>query len=77
MLASTADCSNGYKDALVRANQELQAATLRWPNLVLADYPALLAVHPEYLPHLVPPGYGAAAAWLAGEVRRLLELRTP
>ena len=81
MLASTADCSNGYKDALVRANQELQAATLRWPNLVLADYPAFLAGHPEYsenrCPHLVPPGYGAAAAWLAGEVRRLLELRTP
>jgi len=81
MLASTADCSNGYKDALVRANQELQAATLRWPNLVLADYPAFLAGHPEFsenrCPHLVPPGYGAAAAWPAGEVRRLLELRTP
>ena len=81
MLASTADCSNGYKQALVRANEELQAATLRWPNLVLVDYPAFLAVHPEYsenrCPHLVPPGYGAAAAWLAGEVRRLLEVRTP
>jgi hypothetical protein len=78
MLASTADCSAGYKQALVRANEELQAATGRWPNLALVDYPTFLAGHPEYsenrCPHLLPPGYSAAAAWLAGEVRRLVEL---
>ena len=79
LLASTSDCSAGYKAALVRADDELRAATLRWPNLELVDYPAFLAPHPEYsehrCPHLLPPGYGAAAAWLAGEVRQVVERR--
>ena len=79
MLASTSDCSTGYKQALVRANQELLEATLRWPNLELVDYPTFLAGHPEYsehrCPHLLPPGYGAAASWLAFEVRDILERR--
>jgi hypothetical protein len=79
LLASTSDCSAGYKAALVRANDELRAATLRWPNLELVDYPAFLAPHPEYsehrCPHLLPPGYGAAAAWLAGEVRQVVQRR--
>lgn len=79
LLGSTSDCSAGYKVALVRANKELQEATARWPNLVLADYPSFTAPHPEYsenrCPHLLPPGYRAAASWLAGEVRRLVDAR--
>jgi hypothetical protein len=77
MLASTNDCSTGYKQALVRADAELVEAQQRWPNLVLADYPSFLAAHPDYAvgdcPHLTAPGYRAVAAWLAGEVRRLVE----
>lgn len=79
LLGSTSDCSAGYKVALVRANKELQEATARWPNLLLADYPSFTAPHPEYsenrCPHLLPPGYRAAGLWLAGEVRRLVDAR--
>jgi hypothetical protein len=81
MLASTNDCSTVYKQALLQANAELLEAQQRWPNLVLADYPSFLAGHPEYAigdcPHLNAPGYRAVAAWLAGEVRRLVEQRAP
>ena len=59
------------------ANGLLQQAQARWPNLVLADFAALLAAHPEYseqrCPHLLPAGYHARAVWLAGEVRRLVD----
>ena len=79
LLWYTSDCSAGYKQALVRANQELHAAQARWPNLLLADYPTFVVPHPEYsehrCPHLLPPGYRATAAWLAGEVRRLVDQR--
>jgi hypothetical protein len=81
MPASTDDCSAGYQRALARADDELRAATLRWPNLLLVDYPAFLAPHPEYsehrCPHLLPFGYAAVNGWLAGEVRRLVDLRGP
>jgi hypothetical protein len=77
MLASTAICSTGYKQALVQANQQLQDAQARWPNLELVDYPAFLAGHPEYAngscPHLQPAGYNATAMWLGGEVRRIVQ----
>ena len=74
MLAPTNECSSGYKQALQEADAQLQAAQQRWPNLVLIDYPTFLAAHPEYsnhdCPHLLPAGYEATAAWLAGEVRQ-------
>jgi hypothetical protein len=72
--APTNECSSGYKQALQEADAQLQAAQQRWPNLVLIDYPTFLAAHPEYsnhdCPHLLPAGYEATAAWLAGEVRQ-------
>ena len=77
LLWYTSDCSAGYKQAVVRANQELHAAQARWPNLLLADYPTFVIPHPEYsehrCPHLLPPGYHATATWLASEVRRLID----
>jgi hypothetical protein len=80
LLASTSDCSAGYQRALLRANDELRAATRHWPNLALVDYPAFLAPHPEYsehrCPHLLPAGYAATAAWLAGQVRRVVDERS-
>src|SRR5436305_167576 len=72
LLAATSDCSAGYQRALLGANDELRAATRRWTNLALLDYPAFLAPHPEYsehrCPHLLPAGYAATATWLASEV---------
>ena len=74
LLAPTNECSSGYKQALQEADAQLQAAQQRWTNLVLIDYPTFLAAHPEYsnhdCPHLLPAGYEATAAWLAGEVRQ-------
>jgi hypothetical protein len=79
LLGRTPDCSAAYSDAVARADEQLQAATARWPNLVVADYPAFIAAHPEFAvkdcPHLLPKGYAAAGAWLAGEVRRVLDAR--
>jgi peptidoglycan/LPS O-acetylase OafA/YrhL len=79
LLASTSDCSTGYKAALVRANEELHRATARWPNLLLVDYARFLGAHPEYsenrCPHLLSSGYRATAEWLAGEVRRAITAR--
>jgi peptidoglycan/LPS O-acetylase OafA/YrhL len=79
LLGSTSDCSDGYKAALVRANEELRRATARWPNLLLVDYAGFLAAHPEYsenrCPHLLPSGYRATADWLAAQVRRAITAR--
>jgi hypothetical protein len=79
MYGPTIGCSAAYTETLGEANRLLQEATRRWPNLRLADYPALLAAHPEFsvhdCPHLRPSGSAAVATWLAGEVRRLVELR--
>ncbi len=78
MYGPTIGCSAAYTETLAEANRLLQEATRRWPNLRLADYPALLAAHPEFsvhdCPHLRPSGSAAVATWLAGEVRRLVEL---
>jgi hypothetical protein len=79
MLAYTNGCSAGYKQALTQADAELVEAQQRWPNLVLIDYPTLLAAHPEFdigdCPHLTVAGYRAVGEWLASEVRRLVEAR--
>jgi hypothetical protein len=79
MLGSTPECSASYKRAVVRANEELQAALQRWSNLALVDYPTFLAGHDEYAvndcPHLRAAGYRATATWLAGEVRGVVEHR--
>ena len=78
MYGPTIGCSFAYTETLAEANRLLQEATRRWPNLRLADYPALLAAHPEFsvhdCPHLRDSGSAAVATWLAGEVRRLVEL---
>ncbi len=73
MLAATDDCSDSYKTAAGVASANLRDAMARWPNLVVVDYPSVLAAHPEYseqrCPHLLADGSKAVAAWLAGEVR--------
>jgi hypothetical protein len=79
LLASTPECSAGYKQALATANDELRAAQQRWPNLELVDYPSFLGGHPEFsahdCPHLTAAGYHAVADWLAGELRRVVDAR--
>ena len=78
MLGRTPECSAGYSQAIIVANKQLKAATERYPNLVLADYTTFITSHPEYTqhrcPHLSDPGYHQRALWLAGEVRRLVDL---
>ena len=73
MYGATADCSANYKSGIVIANQALQDATTRWPNLRLVDYTSELAAHPEYsqqrCPHLLASGSKAVAGWLAGQIR--------
>jgi hypothetical protein len=80
-LGRTADCSATYVQALAQANQQLEAAKARWPKLVLIDYPSLIDAHPEYsqhrCPHLVSAGYEARSAWLASEVRRIVDSQAP
>jgi hypothetical protein len=79
MLAPPNDCSSAYKAATVKMNADLQAATGRWANLALADYPTFLAAHPDYTenrcPHLIGAGYTAVGEWLADQVRLALEAR--
>ena len=79
MLAYTNGCSAGYKAALTQADADLAQAQAHWPNLVLVDYPTFLATHPEFdlhdCPHLTAAGYRAVGAWLAGEVRRIVQER--
>lgn len=78
MYGATDDCSANYKEGIRMANQSLQDATARWPNLRLVDYPSLLAAHPEYsqerCPHLLASGSSEVAGWLAGQVREAVNL---
>ena len=78
LLGRTPECSAGYSQAIIVANKQLRAATERYPNLVLADYTTFITSHPEYTqhrcPHLTDAGYHQRAVWLAGEVRRLVDL---
>lgn len=73
MYGAPDDCSANYKAGIGMANQSLQDATARWPNLRLVDYPSLLAAHPEYsqkrCPHLLASGSKEVAGWLAGQIR--------
>lgn len=75
MLGATDDCSANYKIAVGVANQSLQDATARWPNLTPVDYTAVLAAYPEYsqqrCPHLLASGSREVAGWLAGQVREV------
>ena len=78
LLGRTPECSAGYSQAIIVANKQLRAARDRHPNLVLADYSTFITEHPEYTqhrcPHLTDAGYHQRAVWLAGEVRRLVDL---
>jgi len=73
MYGATDDCSANYKSGIAVANQSLQDATARWPNLRPVDYTSLLAAHPEYsqqrCPHLLANGSKEVAGWLAGQIR--------
>jgi hypothetical protein len=73
MYGATDDCSKNYKSGIAMANQSLQDATARWPNLRLVDYPSHLAAHPEFsqnrCPHLLANGSKEVAGWLAGQIR--------
>ena len=75
--ARTADCGPSFTNAMAVEGQLVREAMGRWPNLVPVDYPAVLAAHPEYsqnrCPHLVDSGSRAIGAWLAGEVRRIVD----
>lgn len=77
MLGRTPDCSPWYSGAVVTADQALHAATGRWPNLALLDYPSVIGAHPEYgqdrCPHLTSAGYRAVALWLARQVRSTVD----
>lgn len=77
LLGATLDCTDSYKTATGVANDNLRDATTRWPNLVLVDYTAELAAHPEYseqrCPHLLPEGSRAVSTWLAGQVRAAVD----
>jgi len=76
MYGATDDCSANYKSGIVVANQSLQDATGRWPDLRLVDYTSLLAAHPEYsqkrCPHLLASGSKEVAGWLAGQLREVI-----
>ncbi len=73
MYGATDDCSANYKSGIGIANQSLQDAQTRWPNLLLVDYTSVIAAHPEYsqqrCPHLLASGSKAVAGWLAGALR--------
>jgi len=76
-LGRTSDCTASYVQAIGQANSLLQAAKAKAPNLVLIDYPTFIDAHPEYsqhrCPHLTSAGYQARSAWLASEVRRVVD----
>lgn len=73
MYGATDDCSANYKEGIRMANQSLQDAIVRWPNLRLVDYTSLLAANPQWsqerCPHLLASGAREVAGWLAGQVR--------
>jgi len=73
----TPDCGINFSNAVVREAQYVYEAMGRWPNLVPVDYPSVIDAHPEYsqnrCPHLLNWGSRAVGAWLAGEVRRVVD----
>jgi hypothetical protein len=73
----TPDCGPSFSNAVIRESELVHEAMGRWPNLVPVDYPAVIDAHPEYsqnrCPHLVNSGSRAVGAWLAGEVRRVVD----
>jgi hypothetical protein len=73
----TPDCGVNFTNAVALETQLVHEATGRWPKLVPVDYPAVIDAHPEYsqnrCPHLVNSGSRAVGAWLAGEVRRVVD----
>ena len=73
----TPDCGPSFSNAVVRESELVHEAMGRWPNLVPVDYPAIINAHPEYsqnrCPHLVNSGSRAVGAWLAGEVRQIVD----
>jgi hypothetical protein len=79
LYGPTSDCSAGYTETLAEANRLLVEAATRWPNLRLADYPAVIGAHPEYsqdrCPHLRGSGSTAVSQWLAAQVRLLVDRR--
>ena len=55
----------------VTINQAIRAAASRWPTMVIADWAALIAAHPDYagdLLHLSPAGRIAIADLIASKV---------
>jgi len=74
----TPDCGAAFTNAVAVETQLVREAMSRWPKLVPVDYPAVIDAHPEYsqnrCPHLVNSGSRAVGAWLAGEVRRIVDV---
>jgi hypothetical protein len=73
----TPDCGVKFTNAVAVESQLVREAMGRWPRLVPVDYPSVINAHPEYsqhrCPHLVNSGSRAVGAWLAGEVRRVVD----
>jgi hypothetical protein len=73
----TSDCGASFTNAVAVEGQLVVEAMGRWPNLVPVDYAAVIDAHPEYsqnrCPHLVNSGSRAVGAWLADEVRRIVD----
>jgi hypothetical protein len=73
----TPDCGVKFTNAVALEAQFVHEAMGRWPKLVPVDYPSVIDAHPEYsqhrCPHLVNSGSSAVGAWLAGEVRRVVD----
>jgi len=73
----TSDCGASFTNAVAVEGQLVLEATGRWPNLVPVDYASVIDAHPEYsqnrCPHLVNSGSRAVGAWLADEVRRIVD----
>jgi hypothetical protein len=79
LYGRTSDCSAGYTRTLDGFNMKLLATAQQAANLRLIDYPAVIRAHPEYsqhrCPHLLAGGSRAVSAFMAGEVRRLVNFR--
>jgi hypothetical protein len=73
----TPDCGVNFTNAVALESQLVRDAMGRWPKLVPVDYPSVIDAHPEYsqnrCPHLVNSGSRAVGAWLAGEVRGVVD----
>jgi lysophospholipase L1-like esterase len=62
-------------------NAVLGERQTHWPNLLIGDWSAVLAPHPEWIAfdkiHLKKAGYAARATWLASEVLNRLYIAAP